>query len=176
MHYLLCYDLAPDYLERRAEFRTEHLQLAWQAQQRGELVLAGALSDPADMALLMFQGDSPAAAEAFARADPYVDRRPGASRTRCASGTPWWATLAFTPVDPPDVASVLRPVVCITLAIDSHDGRRLSEAADASRHRPMPGGESAQSGRRQHRPDARHADRARSAAEPLQHLADPCRR
>ena len=72
MHYLLCYDLAADYLDRRAEFRTEHLQLAWQAQQNGELVLAGALSDPADMALLMFQGDSPEAAERFAKADPYV--------------------------------------------------------------------------------------------------------
>jgi uncharacterized protein YciI len=72
MHYLLCYDLAPDYLERRGQFRTEHLQLAWQAQQRGELVLAGALSDPADMAVLMFQSDSPDAALAFAKADPYV--------------------------------------------------------------------------------------------------------
>ena len=72
MHYLLCYDLAADYLERRAEFRTEHLKLAWDAQERGEIVVAGALSDPADMAVLMFQGDSPEAAERFAKADPYV--------------------------------------------------------------------------------------------------------
>jgi hypothetical protein len=72
MHYLLCYELAPDYLERRGEFRTPHLQLAWQAQERGELVLAGALAEPADRAVLLFQGDSPAAAEAFAKADPYV--------------------------------------------------------------------------------------------------------
>ena len=34
--------------------------------------LAGALADPADGAVLLFQGDSPAAAEAFAAADPYV--------------------------------------------------------------------------------------------------------
>lgn len=72
MHYLLCYDLAPDYLERRAEFRDVHLKLAWEAQQRGEIVIAGALSDPADMAVLMFQGDSPEVAERFAKADPYV--------------------------------------------------------------------------------------------------------
>ena len=72
MHYLLCYELAPDYLARRGQFRTPHLQLAWEAQQRGELVLAGALSDPADMAILMFQGDSPDVAERFAKADPYV--------------------------------------------------------------------------------------------------------
>ena len=74
MHYLLCYELAPDYLDRRAEFRNEHLQLAWQAKERGELVLAGALSDPADTAMLMFQGDSPDAAERFAKADPYVTK------------------------------------------------------------------------------------------------------
>ena len=72
MHYLLCYDLAADYLERRAQFRNEHLKLAWDAQERGEIVVAGALQDPADMAVLMFQGDSPEVAERFARADPYV--------------------------------------------------------------------------------------------------------
>lgn len=72
MHYLLTYDLAPDYLARRAEFRNEHLTLAWAAQERGELVIAGPLTDPADTSLLLFSGDSPDAAERFARADPYV--------------------------------------------------------------------------------------------------------
>jgi uncharacterized protein YciI len=72
VHYLLTYDLAPDYLARRGEFRDEHLQLAWDAQERGEIVIAGALADPADQALLLFTGDSPDAAERFAKADPYV--------------------------------------------------------------------------------------------------------
>lgn len=72
MHYLLMYELADDYLERRAEHRSAHLALAWAAVERGELLLAGAIADPVDNALLLFQGDSPAAAEAFARADPYV--------------------------------------------------------------------------------------------------------
>ena len=72
MHYLLIYELAADYLERRGQFRTEHLQLAWAAQERGEIVIAGALQDPADTAVLMFQGDSPDVAERFANADPYV--------------------------------------------------------------------------------------------------------
>lgn len=72
MHYLLTYELADDYLERRGAFRQAHLGLAWQAADRGELLLAGALADPADSAILLFQGDSPAAAEAFAKADPYV--------------------------------------------------------------------------------------------------------
>ena len=72
MHYLLMYELADDYLERRPEHRSAHLTLAWAAVERGELLLAGAVAEPVDNALLLFQGDSPAAAEAFARADPYV--------------------------------------------------------------------------------------------------------
>ena len=72
MHYLLMYDLAPDYLQRRAALRSEHLAMAWSAVDKGSLVLGGALEDPVDTGLLLFQGDSPAAAEAFARADPYV--------------------------------------------------------------------------------------------------------
>jgi uncharacterized protein YciI len=99
MHYLLCYELAPDYLERRAQFRTPHLQLAWQAQERGELVLAGALAEPADMAVLMFQGDSPAAAEAFAKSDPYVTE----GLVLSYKVRPWNTVvgeLAFSPVRP----------------------------------------------------------------------------
>jgi len=72
VHYLLIYDVVPDYVQRRAEFRDEHLALGWQAHARGELVLGGALAEPADGAVLLFSGDSPAAAEAFAAADPYV--------------------------------------------------------------------------------------------------------
>ncbi len=72
MHYLLIYEVAPDYLARRAEFRAEHLKLAWRAHDRGELLLGGALGDPVESAILLFQGDSPAAAEDFARGDPYV--------------------------------------------------------------------------------------------------------
>jgi len=72
MHYLLMYDLVSDYLERRAAYRDAHLKLAWAATERGELLLAGALAEPTDTAVLLFQGDSAAAAEAFAKADPYV--------------------------------------------------------------------------------------------------------
>ena len=74
MHYLLIYDLAQDYLERRPEFRREHLALAWSAHERGELILGGALSDPIDEAVLLFEGDSPQVAERFVAADPYVQR------------------------------------------------------------------------------------------------------
>lgn len=74
-HYLLIYDTAPDYLARRGEFRAEHLALGWAAHTRGEMLLGGAL--PAEEgvpggAAFLFQGGTPAAAEAFAQADPYV--------------------------------------------------------------------------------------------------------
>jgi len=72
MHYLLTYELAPDYLARRPEFRKEHLTLAWEAADRGELVLGGAVADPVDTAILLFQGETPEAAERFVAADPYV--------------------------------------------------------------------------------------------------------
>lgn len=71
-HFLMFYDLAPDYLERRAALREGHLAHAWAAVERGELVLGGALADPADQAVLLFSGESADAADAFARGDPYV--------------------------------------------------------------------------------------------------------
>ena len=72
MHYLLIYEVVEDYVARRAAFRAEHLAHARRACARGELVLAGALANPVDGAVLLFQGDSPEAAIAFAEADPYV--------------------------------------------------------------------------------------------------------
>jgi uncharacterized protein YciI len=72
MHYLLFYELSSDYLARRTEFRAAHLDLAWKASARGELVLGGALTNPVDTALLLFTGDAPTVAEDFARTDPYV--------------------------------------------------------------------------------------------------------
>ena len=72
MHYLLFYEVTPDYVERRVEHRGEHLRLAWQSHARGELQLGGALKDPVDTAILLFRGDSPKVAEDFAAADPYV--------------------------------------------------------------------------------------------------------
>ena len=71
-HFLLFYELAPDYLERRPLFRSDHLKCAWEAHSSGELVVAGALAQPADGAVLMFRGEDETTAEAFARADPYV--------------------------------------------------------------------------------------------------------
>lgn len=72
MHYLLIYDVVDDYVTRRAPLRGAHIAHARAAEARGDLVLAGALANPPDSAIFLFRGDSPAAAEAFARADPYV--------------------------------------------------------------------------------------------------------
>ena len=67
----MTYTLAPDYLERRPEFRGAHLALAKAAVARGELLLGGAL-DPPEEAVLLFAGEDASAAEAFAASDPYV--------------------------------------------------------------------------------------------------------
>jgi uncharacterized protein len=72
MHYLMFYEYSPDYLERRGEFRSAHLRLAWASNARRELVLGGAYADPADGAALLFECDSPDVPEQFAAADPYV--------------------------------------------------------------------------------------------------------
>lgn len=71
-HFLLFYEVEDDYTERRGEFRGAHLEKAWAAHQRGELVLGGALADPVDGAVLLFKGQSEEVAASFARADPYV--------------------------------------------------------------------------------------------------------
>jgi uncharacterized protein len=72
MHYLLFYEFVSDYVDRRAEFRARHLKLAWEAQARGELILAGAYAKPVDGAALLFQCESREIPERFVAADPYV--------------------------------------------------------------------------------------------------------
>ncbi len=71
-HYLLFYDVVDDYVARRAGFRPLHLEKAWEAHARGELVLGGALADPVDGAVILFRAETPQVAEDFARTDPYV--------------------------------------------------------------------------------------------------------
>ncbi len=107
MHYLLLYDLAPDYLQRRGAFRDEHLTLAWHAHDRGELLLGGALADPADGSVLLFQGETPAAAEAFAAGDPYV-RHGLVTRWRVRPWTTVVGEEACSPVRPSGFEEVLR--------------------------------------------------------------------
>jgi len=71
-YYALFYHVVDGFVERRQPFREAHLSHARHAAQRGELALGGALAEPADTPLIVFRGDSPDAAKAFAEKDPYV--------------------------------------------------------------------------------------------------------
>jgi uncharacterized protein YciI len=72
MYYILFYKTVENFIEKRAQYRDEHLQYANNAYDKGELVMAGALADPADGAVLVFKGETPKVAEQFAEKDPYV--------------------------------------------------------------------------------------------------------
>jgi uncharacterized protein YciI len=71
-YWILFYDVVDDYLERRPQFREEHLGLANGALERGELLMAGAFANPPDGAALLFKAGDGSVAEEFARNDPYV--------------------------------------------------------------------------------------------------------
>lgn len=71
-YFALFYHVVEDFVTRRAAFREEHLRLACEAHRRGDIVLAGALRDPADRALLVFRVRDRSVVEEFARSDPYV--------------------------------------------------------------------------------------------------------
>lgn len=72
MHYLLFYDVVDGYVERRRPFRAAHLAYAEPYTARGQLLLGGALGEPGDGAVLLFQADAPDLVKTFARSDPYV--------------------------------------------------------------------------------------------------------
>ncbi len=71
-HFLLLYEYAPDYLEKRAAVRAAHLELAQASAARDELQLGGAVPGDDPFGLLLFKAETPDVAEAFARADPYT--------------------------------------------------------------------------------------------------------
>ena len=72
VYFVLIYKTVDDYVTRRAPYRAGHLSYAGAAHERGELIMAGALDDPADAAILIFKAENRAVVDAFARNDPYV--------------------------------------------------------------------------------------------------------
>jgi uncharacterized protein len=72
VYYLLQYEVVDDYVERRGPYREQHLELAREARDRGELLLAGAFVEPTDGAALVFKTDDVSTVERFAANDPYV--------------------------------------------------------------------------------------------------------
>ncbi len=96
MYWILFYEVVEDYVERRRPLRDRHLARAHEAHQRGDLVLAGALAEPADGAVLVFKASSAAVAEQFAKDDPYVTEGLVTSwRVRS------WSVVVGEGIDPP---------------------------------------------------------------------------
>jgi|SRR5690606_4938302 len=98
-HYILFYEVVPDHAERRVPHRATHLGLAWEAHERGELVIGGALAEGPSGAALVFRGDSPRVVEKFVEADPYVTE---------GLVTRWWVTEWLTVVGD-QAANPIRP-------------------------------------------------------------------
>jgi uncharacterized protein YciI len=71
-YFALFYDVVDDFPSRRSAYRDEHLRLVREAHRRGELLMAGALTEPTDRALLVFRTTERSTVERFARNDPYV--------------------------------------------------------------------------------------------------------
>jgi uncharacterized protein YciI len=71
-YFALFYDVVDGFVDKRMPFREEHLRLVREANARGDIVMAGALGDPPESALLVFRVPSSAVVEEFARRDPYV--------------------------------------------------------------------------------------------------------
>ncbi len=98
-HFLLFYESDGDYSERRKPFRAAHLAHARAAQERGDLVLAGGLANPVDGSVLLFRGETDAAARRFAEEDPYVVNHV-VERWRVREWTTVIGDLALTEVKP----------------------------------------------------------------------------
>ena len=100
MHAILEYTYGDDYLEAREAHRSAHLALAWQAVERGELLLGGALGTGPYTGVLVFEGDDAVEiATRFAASDPYVLGNVVKSWT----ARPWTTVVgrgAATPVQP----------------------------------------------------------------------------
>ena len=95
-YFTLTYEVVDHYTERRTPFRGAHLQKARAAAERGELVMAGALGEPAG-ALLVFRGADKSVAEAFAASDPYVTN----GLVRQWTVRPWTVVIGQDPSETP---------------------------------------------------------------------------
>jgi uncharacterized protein YciI len=71
-YYALFYDVVENFAERRMPYREPHLALIKAAQQRGDIVMAGALGEPPEQAMIIFRVADVVTVENFARVDPYV--------------------------------------------------------------------------------------------------------
>ena len=87
-YFVLRYDtVVDDYVNRRAPFRAEHLRLLRDAHARGEVVMAGAVGESPDGAIIIFRSETPEVAERFVASDPYVNERADLGPGVCSHGT-----------------------------------------------------------------------------------------
>lgn len=127
-YYLLEYVLVDDYLARRGPLREAHLALAQEAAGRGDLVLAGALAEPPDRAVLVWRADDSAAVERFVAGDPYVRQGLVSSWTI----RPWMVVVGAESVtarvDPPEpgLPQFRRPPLVTGASSGAGWGRRTS--------------------------------------------------
>ncbi|MFW6722292.1 YciI family protein [Streptomyces sp. MAR4 CNY-716] len=71
-YYVLDYSYVDDYLERRDSYRQAHLDLIRECHRRGDLVMAGAMTEAPPRGLIVWRTDGPGPAEEFVSKDPYV--------------------------------------------------------------------------------------------------------
>ena len=95
-YFALHYDVVDDFANKRMPFRPAHLKEVRDAHARGELVMAGALGEPAG-ALLIFRGAGKSIAENFANADPYVKE----GLVRSWKVRPWTVVVGQDPSETP---------------------------------------------------------------------------
>ena len=88
---LLC-ELVDDFVARRAPFPAEQLRLAGEGHNRGEIILADALAEPADTTLIVFHCGDKSVAEDFARRDPCVVN----GLVKKWAGRPWTVVVGQT--------------------------------------------------------------------------------
>jgi len=95
-YFTLIYEVVDDFVNRRTPFRPAHLSGVREAHARGELIMAGALAEPAG-ALLVFRAADKSVAENFAQADPYVHE----GLVKSWTVRPWTVVVGNDPAAPP---------------------------------------------------------------------------
>ncbi|KAF4029779.1 YCII-related domain-containing protein [Phytophthora infestans] len=71
-YYILRYEYVGDILDRRGPFRAEHLERAVSAKKDGHVVMGGALVNPPDAGVFVFNVADKQTIDDFVKADPYV--------------------------------------------------------------------------------------------------------
>lgn len=71
MFYVLTYQLAHDYIEKRTPYRSLHFAYLTGYKEKGQFLLGGAFDDQ-ETAMLIFKVHDKSIIEEFAKHDPYV--------------------------------------------------------------------------------------------------------